>query len=134
MAKTTSKSKTAYYASYKSSTRWAANRKKRLARALKEQPNNAEQIQLAMADVKYRRRTPTNTMWKASQKRIAQLFKEVAGQCPHAVFSSNDKVSAEALATMGRNKQYPKKAQPANINFSLGARAHDRNGNLVWSQ
>ncbi len=131
MANSTSKSKTAYYASYKSSNRCVTNRKKKLERALKEQPNNA-QIPLAIADARYRRRTPTNTMWKASQKRVAQLIKEFAGSCPHAVFSSNEKVAQEALATAGKSAKYDSKyanIPDGKVDFSLSARAWKKGTN-----
>ncbi len=131
MAKTTSKSKTAYYAAYKSSNRCVANRKKKLERTQKEQPNN-QQIPIAISDARYRRRTPTNTMWKASQKRIAQLIREIAGSCPHAVFNSNDKVSQEALAMAGKGEKYESRyahLPEGKVDFSLSARAWKKGSN-----
>ena len=49
---TVSKSKQNYSAMYKSTTRWATNRKLKLTRLLKQQPNN-EQIKDALANIKY---------------------------------------------------------------------------------
>lgn len=43
------------YAAYKASNKWATNRRKKLERALKKNPGNAEQIKAAMANISYRR-------------------------------------------------------------------------------
>jgi len=68
-----SKSKQVYATLYKSSTRWATNRKIKLTRALKQQPNN-EQIKDALANIKYRRHTPNGkTVWSHSNLSLAKL-------------------------------------------------------------
>ena len=66
-----SKSAEAYSARYKTSG-FAANRKKKLSRLLKQQPNN-EQIKLALTDIHYRRKTPNTKTWSASAKRATDL-------------------------------------------------------------
>jgi hypothetical protein len=125
-----SKSKQAYSALYKSSTRWATNRKIKLTRLLKQQPNN-EQIKDALANIKYRRHTPTTkTVWSHSNIRIAKLFKEFTGRAGADLFSSNPKVQASALAhRLDENKV---KVIEGKVSFSLGARAHDSKGNFIW--
>jgi hypothetical protein len=125
-----SKSKQAYSALYKSSTRWATNRKIKLTRLLKQQPNN-EQIKDALANIKYRRHTPTTkTVWSHSNIRIAKLFKEFTGRASADLFSSNPKVQAAALASrLDENKV---KVIEGKVSFSLGARAHDSKGNFIW--
>lgn len=131
MAKTTSKSKTAYYAAYKSSNRCVANRKRKLERTIKKQPNN-EQAKNALADARRRRKTPTNTMWKASQKRVAQLIKQFTGECPMAVFSSNEKVAQEALSLAGKNPKFEQRYKgipDGKVDFSLSARAWKKGNN-----
>jgi hypothetical protein len=125
-----SKSKQAYSALYKSSTRWATNRKIKLTRLLKQQPNN-EQIKDALANIKYRRHTPnTKTVWSHDNIRLAKLFKEFTGRASADLFSSNPKVQAAALAY--RPDWEKLKVIEGKVSFSLGARAHDSKGNLVW--
>jgi hypothetical protein len=125
-----SKSKQAYSALYKSSTRWATNRKIKLTRLLKQQPNN-EQIKDALANIKYRRHTPTTkTVWSHNNIRLAKLFKEFTGRASVDLFSSNPKVQAGALAY--RPNWEKVKVIEGRVSFSLGARAHDSKGNLVW--
>jgi hypothetical protein len=125
-----SKSKQAYSALYKSTTRWATNRKIKLQRVLKQQPNN-EQIKDALANIKYRRHTPTGkTVWSHGNIRLAKLFKEFTGRASQDLFSSNPKVQAAALSY--RPDESKLKVIEGKVNFSLGARAHDSKGNLVW--
>lgn len=125
-----SKSKQAYAAAYKSSTRWATNRKIKLTRLLKQQPNN-EQIKDALANIKYRRQTPSSkTVWSHNNIRLAKLFKEFTGRASADLFSSNPKVQAAALAY--RPDVDKLKVIEGKVSFSLGARAHDSKGNLVW--
>ena len=125
-----SKSKQAYSALYKSSTRWATNRKIKLTRLLKQQPNN-EQIKDALTNIKYRRHTPsTKTVWSHSNIRLAKLFKEFTGRASADLFSSNPKVQAAALAYRPDGDRL--KVIEGKVSFSLGARAHDSKGNLVW--
>ena len=125
-----SKSKQAYAALYKSSTRWATNRKIKLTRVLKQQPNN-EKIKDALANIKYRRHTPTTkTVWSHGNIRLAKLFKEFTGRASADLFSSNPKVQSAALTYRPDWDKW--KAIEGKVNFSLGARAHDAKGNLVW--
>jgi hypothetical protein len=130
MASSGSKAKQAYAALYKSSTRWATNRKIKLTRVLKQQPNN-EQIKDALANIKYRRHTPTTkTVWSHSNIRVAKLFKEFTGRASADLFSSNPKVQFAAL--MYRPDADKLRVIEGRVNFSLGARAHDAKGNFIW--
>jgi len=130
MASSGSKAKQTYAALYKSSTRWATNRKIKLTRVLKQQPNN-EQIKDALANIKYRRHTPTTkTVWSHSNIRIAKLFKEFTGRASADLFSSNPKVQFAAL--MYRPDFDKLGVIEGRVNFSLGARAHDAKGNFIW--
>ena len=130
MASSGSKAKQAYAALYKSSTRWATNRKIKLTRVLKQQPNN-EQIKDALANIKYRRHTPnTKTVWSHGNIRLAKLFKEFTGRASADLFSSNPKVQSGALAY--RRDWDKVKVIEGKVNFSLGARAHDSKGNFIW--
>lgn len=117
-----------YYTSYKASSRWKTNRERRLKKLLQLQPNN-EQIAAAIKNISYRRKNPTSTIWNKTNIRVARLFKQFCGRAPHALFSSNLKVQQEALAIrMERTGAQPQ----GKVDFSLGARAHDKWGNLVW--
>lgn len=69
-----SKSQEAYASRYKS-TIFVVNRKKKLERIIKEQPNN-EKAAMALKDIHYRRQTPKTTAWLASAKREAILVAE----------------------------------------------------------
>lgn len=122
MAKsTTSPSQTAYYARYKTSNKWKSNREKRLLRTLKRQPNNKDQINAAMANLSYRRKTPNTPMWSSTTRKEAMLLKEGTGSAPHACFSSNKKLASVALAAL--RSKHPESLLPkGSVDFSIGAR------------
>lgn len=129
MAKTTSKSKQGYYSNYKANNRWKTNRERKLKKLLKEQPNNL-QLAEAIKNIRYRRRVPGTTgQWSKTNISVAKLFKLMTGKASHDLFSSNEKVRSVALTLRG-NRQYPK--MEGKVSFLLGARAHDKRGNLVW--
>lgn len=132
MAKTVSKSKQAYYTQYKSSSKWASNRKRRLERELKRNPNNAEQIKAAIGNISYRRGTPKTQVWSHSAIRIAKLFKYFSGRASVDLFSSNPKVQAQALQAFNPDRQFTDLPNDK-VSFSLAARAHDKLGRLVWA-
>jgi len=132
LAKTSSKSKTSYYSQYKTTSKWAANRKRKLERQLKLQPGNAEQIKAAIGNISYRRGTPKNPVWSHGNRRIATLFKEFAGYAPVDLFSSNPKVQAQALQRFNPERKFVN-LPDGKVSFSLAARAHDKQGKLVWS-
>lgn len=106
MAKSQSKSKQGYQSAYKATNKWKTNRLKKLERALKRSPGNAEQIQAAMANVSYRRGTPTTPQWSASQIRTAKLLKKFCKHVPKEVFSSNHIVSGDTLRTLALPAEY----------------------------
>lgn len=130
--KSSSKSAEAYYARYKTEKRWETNRMKRLERALKKNPGNAAQIEAAMKGMVYRRKTPTTPMWSSAKRTMAVLFKKFSGAASHSLFSSNEEVSRTALMQHGNAEKVI-----YSTNFTamgkLALRAHDGNGNLVWS-
>ncbi len=129
MAKTASKSKQGYYSNYKANSRWKTNRERKLKKLLKLHPNNL-QLAEALKNITYRRKTPgTNGQWSKTNIRVAQLFKLFTGLASHDLFSSNEKVQSAALSLRG-NRQNPK--IEGRVSFQLGARAHDKLGNLVW--
>jgi hypothetical protein len=96
MAGKSSKSQEGYYAKYKANKTWETNRKRKLERTLKAQPNN-EQIKAALKGMVYRRKTPGDNTWTATQKRVAQLMREWNGLFDRAMFHPDPKVSQAAL-------------------------------------
>ena len=116
-----SKSKDNYYAIYKSSNRWKTNREAKLLRQLKLQPGNEKQITEALANLKYRRKTPQNRVWSHSMRRMAQLITEFGGKAHVNLFSTNpDLAKAAYLDTYGKhdNGTVPQGV----VSFALGAR------------
>ncbi len=130
MAKTTSKSKVGHYATYKATNRWHTNRKQKLLRAAKAQPNN-EDIKDALVNIKYRRKTPKTRVWSHSAIRYARLYKRFMGHASIDLFSSNPKTVIAALS-VHPSKQFVN-VPDGKVSFSLGARAHDGQGNMVWA-
>jgi hypothetical protein len=126
-AKRASKSYSSYYSQYKSTSRWSANRKRKLERQLKLQPNNSEQIKAAILNIKYRRHTPKTTPWSHQNIQFAKLFKEFTGHAPLALFSNNQKLQQQALQLAPVQKSGNDR-----VLFSLAARAHDGRGNRIW--
>lgn len=89
-AKTSSKANQA--SAYKANKTWETNRKKRLERTIRNQPNN-EQAKLALKGMVYRRKTPGVAGWSATQIRAAKLFKEFEGRFDRVFFSPDPKLS-----------------------------------------
>ena len=130
MAKSRSKTAEANAQQYKTSRRWETNRLRKLERALKRDPNNAQQIELAMKNIVYRRKTPKTKVWSHSARRQAELFKRFVGKVYVDMFSSNEKLSAPALLKAG-TVQKPSMVSQADM-FSLGARVRTTTGS-TWS-
>lgn len=119
---------------YKTSGRIASNRRRRLERALKRNPENA-QIKVALTGgLGQRRQTPKAEVWSHSDIRMAKLFKEVQGSFNMDILSRNEKLSAPALMSVGKlGKQVAEQRTRAQskrvkgydfgIMFSLGTRA-----------
>lgn len=123
MAKTSSKSKQAQYDLYKSKQTWKANRERKLLRALQKNPGNAKQIEAAIKNITYRRKTPKTKVWSKTKIKIAQLMRQVCGSCPHDIFSSNQKVADQVLASL-RTTFNPKTLGDLKVSFKLGDRLH----------
>lgn len=113
----------------KSSGTMEANRKRKLLKLLKQQPNN-EQIKDALTNIKYRRKTPKTQEWSKTDIQTAKLFKTFTGRADWDLFSSNPKVQAAAIARHS-TKDF-RNLPEGKVSFLLGARAHDKYGNLVW--
>lgn len=109
--------------------RTQANRKRKLQRTLKAQPNNT-QVQNALLEVGTNRKASVNRQWSHSNIRLAKLFKEFSGRAPKELFSSNPKVVQAALSTPSTKVfvNLPK----GKVDFSIGARAFMREGK-TWN-
>lgn len=127
--KTSSKGQEGHYASYKANRRWEANRKRKLLRAQKANPNNP-QIEQALKNIAYRRKTPNVREWSSSNRRTAILFKLFTGVASKNLFSTS--VDLREAAVRRRKDRSSVKQPEGKVNFTLGARAHNKQGELVW--
>lgn len=128
MAIKTSKSQEGYYSRYKANKIWEVNRKRRLERALKDQPNN-EQIKQALKGMVYRRKTPKTRVWSASWIKLARLIKQVTGRFDPAIMSANQDIARAALQKPGPLTLLYKPAEglPEKRFFSIEARCRGFN-------
>lgn len=109
------------------SNRWEINRKRKLEKQLKLQPNN-KQVELALQNIHRRRKTPTNREWSHSWRRIAQLFKLFAGRFDRNIMSSNQTVAAAALQKPSKRSQQVNNIVTSDKNFfSIAARIQGGN-------
>lgn len=114
-------------------TNYSANRKRRLERTVKAQPNN-EQARIALGDNRPpKRKTPKAAYWSHTMIREAKLFKEFTGRVDLAIFSSTESVRSNARLHSGRKDWEQVKLPEGKVSFTLGSRAHDKQGNLVWA-
>lgn len=131
MAAKTSKGQEGYYARYKSGNVHAKNRRTKLERQLKLQPNNS-QVKQALLDINYRRKTPGANTWTHNEIRIAKLFADFGLVFNRDVFNSNPKTAGEALQTMrSKNADFKLSKEMAEsisnrAMFSLKARLKSR--------
>jgi hypothetical protein len=109
MAKTRSKHQKDLYTAYAREQRWMKNRRIKLERALKRNPENLQIVE-ALKNIKYRRKTPGTSLLSTSVKNAKHLAKEVKKQTPE---SKLPKPNTKRL-------------------FSLGTRAHNVLGELIW--
>lgn len=109
------------------SNQWEVNRKRKLEKQLKLQPNN-EQVKLALQNIHRRRKTPTNREWSKSWIRVAKLFKLFAGRFDRDIMSSNQAVAAAALQKPGKLPQQKTTVTMSDKNFfSIAARIQGGN-------
>lgn len=118
---------------YKQNNHFARNRKRKLLKQQKLQPNN-KQVELALQDIHYRRKTPTTTPWSSSKIAIAKLYKEFHGSFDMDIFHPDEKKRAAAL-------QQPSKRQFAKVpvkksqysEFSIATRLANGREGLQWT-
>lgn len=129
MAKAKSKTAVAASSVYKTSRRWETNRKARLERTIRKQPNN-EQAKLALKGMVYRRKTPKAPEWSASWIAAAKLFKLFGGKFNRAIMSTSVDVSRAALQAQSpvaaRTTLKPETKAMRESYFSIETRANMR--------
>jgi hypothetical protein len=115
-------SKVSQASNYKTSKRWETNRIKRLKKLMEKHPNN-KQLELAIKNVHYRRKTPKTREWTKTQIYVASLFKLFTGRVDRDMFSNNEKVSQQATLRYYPDPNYVAPKLNEKSMFSLGARA-----------
>jgi hypothetical protein len=134
MANKISKSAENYYNRYKTGNIFATNRKKKLTRLLKLQPNN-KQVEKALSDLRSIRQTPRNPEWSSSKRQTAILMKLFTGKFDKNIYSTDNDLQAAALKARNPNKftkiKFPETKYKSP--FCLGNRAHDGRGNTPWA-
>lgn len=115
------------FAQYKSNRTWEKNRKAKLERTLKAQPNN-EQVKNALKQIVYRRKTPNTRVWSASWIKVAKLFKLFEGRFDPNIMSANQELARAALSRQSKvsaeilkRKEQPKNPDTSKF-FTLEAR------------
>lgn len=110
--------------------RTQANRKRRLQKTLKAQPNN-KQVQNALLETGRQRKAPVTKQWSHTAIRLAKLFKEFTGRAPKELFSSNPKVQQAAMSVPS-TKLFTNLPQ-GKVDFTLGARAFMLSKGNKWN-
>ena len=100
-----------------------ANRKRRLQRTVKAQPNNAIAAAALSENRGHKRKTPKNPYWSHTMIREAKLFKEFTGRMDINIFSSIESTRANARLHLSRNDWSQVKLPEGRVDFSIGARA-----------
>ena len=78
------------------------------------------------------RKKPVTPFWSHTMIREAKLFKEFTGKVDKNIFSSIDSVRGNARLHSTRADWSQIKLPQGKVNFTLGARAHDKQGRLIW--
>lgn len=115
---------------YKNSKTWERNRVKKLTKLFLQHPNNL-QLEQAIKNVRYRRKTPKVRFWSKTRIYQAYLFKMFVGKVDMDMFSNNEKLNTAALLTKGPHTDFKGPTQPEKVMFQLGTRA--RIGGVLWN-
>ena len=91
------------YLRYKTGNKETVNRKARLTKLAKENPNNL-QIATAIANVAHRRNTPKAPFWSSSMIRVAKVMKQFTGKFDKGIFATDPEVSIAARKARNENK------------------------------
>ncbi len=126
------------YAQYKTSGREATNRKIKLERQVKLQPNN-EQLTLALKDIKHRRHVPKAPYWSHQMIATAKIMKYFTGKFNKGMFHPDPLQRHAAAMTRDDNKFLPqvkksnlgKTQKSTGSMFSLGTQVFSK-GQTSW--
>ena len=113
---------------YKTSRRWESNRKLRLERTIRKQPNN-EQAKLALKSIVYRRKTPKAPEWSATWIAAAKLFKLFGGRFDRVIMSANQdavRLALQAQSPVAARTVLKQETRATLAFFSLENRANIR--------
>ena len=103
-------------------TKLETNRRRRLERTVKAQPNNT-QAAIALKETRgHKRKKPNTPYWSHTMIREAKLFKEFTGNMDLNIFSSIDAVRGNARLHLTRKDWSQIKLPEGKVDFSLGAR------------
>jgi len=128
-SKSRSKNQGNKYAAYMAEQRWAKNRRTKLKKLAKVHPDNA-QIATALANIKYRRKTPGGNTWSHSERTTATLVKEFEGHFDKKILLLERWVIPNKPNT---HKHEERKNHDPRGWFSLQARAHNGQGVATWN-
>lgn len=122
--KSSSKTKQAQYAAYKTAFKWKSNRERKLRKALKKNPANLQIVE-ALKNVSYRRKDPKSKAWSTATKTAASLIKYFCGKCPVEVFNTNNDIRKASIRALIDTSPF-KGIHHDNREdfFSIGARAN----------
>lgn len=128
MAKNKTAAASATGSNYKANRRWESNRKLKLERTIRKQPNN-EQAKLALKGIVYRRKTPKAPEWSATWIATAKLFKLFGGRFDRAIMSANVeavRVALQAQSPVASRTVLKQETRASLAFFSLENRANIR--------
>ncbi len=78
------------------------------------------------------RKKPVTTYWSHTMIKEAKLFKEFTGNMDLGIFSSTESVRANTRLHLTRKDWSQVKLPEGRVSFTLGARAHDKQGKAIW--
>ena len=78
------------------------------------------------------RQKPVTPFWSHTMIREAKIFKEFTGKVDRNIFSSIESVRSNARLHATREDWSQIRLPMGKVSFTLGARAHDSKGNLIW--
>lgn len=125
--------KEAYFARYKTAKVFETNKRRKLERALKRNPEN-KQIAEALKNIAFTKKSPKTSAWNPTTIAFVKILKEFKGKFNPDIFNKDPEIATNALKTKNEalftkvNSKMSKQSF-----FSVGQRAHDGQGNLVWS-
>jgi preprotein translocase subunit Sss1 len=123
MAKKTSNSKKNAYSRYKAMQTGTANKKARLEKELKKNPDN-EQVKQALKTVGgWGRKKPTKSEWSKTTRSTAKLMKEVYGKCDNRIFSPNKETRDAGFAALSVTVQKEANKPKLKEFYSIASRA-----------